>query len=317
MDLLNLFYNKLARERKGQAAPLLIMLIAVVLVAMIVVFNTGKVALNRTDTQNASDAGALAAASWLASGQNYIADTSEVMFAASLGFIAMMLILGWAQVFRESPAPIYALVIAFCAAQIVQMVMAYRGGKQACDQADSQGKAYAFYNAGVDQYKEPEEGEDYASYLERDSDFSQWLQAKGYESGVYQWNDTKYQYYDSRNQEWVVYKEDTSNEVRVSVDVPSSFSLYPGVLPGISFWWTEADGSLVPHPAPFVVIPAWIIKMSPSNPDVTVVTTRKEPDPDLGLAKLNIPDITSGASAKTTGGSMLGGDYDCKLVGAW
>jgi len=57
--------------------------------------------------------------------------------------------------------------------------------------------------------------------------------------------------------------------------------------------------------------------MSPSNPDVRVVTTSKEPDPDLGLWKLKIPDITSGASAKTTGGSMLGGDYDCNLTGAW
>ena len=123
MGLLNLFYYKLTKEKKGQAAPLLIMLVAVVLVAMMVVFNTGKVALNRTDTQNASDAGALAAASWLASGQNYISDTSEVMFYASLGFIAMMLALGWAHVFRD-PGTIWALVIAFDALQVTQMIIA-------------------------------------------------------------------------------------------------------------------------------------------------------------------------------------------------
>jgi len=287
---------------------------------MMVVFNTGKVALNRTDTQNASDAGALAASSWLASGQNYIADISEVMFAASLGFIAMMAFLAAIHAFWDADGveSIIVLFYGFCAFQLTQMIMAYNGGKQACDQADSQGKAYAFYNAGVDEYKQPEDGEDYASYFERDSDFSQWLKNKGYESGVYQWDDTKYQYYDSRSQDWVVYKEDTSNEVRVSVDAPDSFMLYPGALPGFSISWHRTSSGIVVYAwVYFLVVPAWIIAMSPSNPDVTVTTTRQEPDPDLGLWQLNIPDITSGASAKTTGSSMLGGDYDCKLTGAW
>lgn len=320
MGLFSLFYQLLTKEKKGQAAPLLILLIAVILVAMMVVFNTGKVALNRTDTQNAADAGALAAASWLASGQNYIADTSEVMLAASLGFIAMMAALGAGMAFwyAGGVAQIIDLYYAFCAYQIAQMIIAYRGGKQACEQADSQGKAYAFYNAGVDEYRQPEEGEDYAGYRDRDGDFSQWLQSKGYESGVYSWEDTKYRYYDSRSNQWITYKEDQTNQVRVAVDSPSDFTLYPGALPGFSISWQMTwSGPTIFAWVYFLVIPAWIVAMSPSSPKATVTVSRQEPDPDLGLWKLNIPDITSGASAKTTGSSMLGGDYDCKLTGAW
>lgn len=330
MGLLNLFNYELIKEKKGQAAPLLIMLIALVLVAMMVVFNTGKVALNRIDTQNASDAGALAAASWLASGQNYIADTSQVMFAASLGFISMMAILGWTKKFREpgGVAIIIKLAIAFSAFQAVQYILADRAGKQAADMADSQGKAYAFYNAGIDEYKVPEEGEDYNSYLERDSKFQQWIEAKGYEGGVYpspgkKWEDTKYRYWDNRSDEWVTYKDDTTNEVKVDVDSPNSFTLIPMLLPGYSISWIEP----VPHvsgwvaiPVPFIAFPAFIMSMSPSNPDVTVTTTRREPDADLGLWKLNMPDITSGSRAKTTGGGAIfitGGTYECELVEAW
>ena len=318
-----LFHNLITKERKGQAAPLLILLIAVVIVAMMVVVNIGKISLNRVDTQNASDAGALAAASWLASGQNYIADTSQIMFAASLGFIAMMAILGACTVFREpgGTVEIYALVIAFCALQVSQMIGAYNAGKMTCEQAEEQGKAYAFYNAGVDEYKESQPGEDYASYSERKSRFSQWLKAKGYKSGAYTWQDTKYRYWDSRTNQWVNYKPDRTNEVRVNLNGPSSFSLTPMFLPGFSISWYPPELGLgwVAVFCPFIVIPAFILSMSPSNPDVTVITGRKEPNADLGLWHLRIPQITSGAQAKTTGGGSLisGGDYDCKLVGAW
>ena len=325
MGLFILFYKLLRKERKGQAAPLLIMIIAVVIVGMMVVFNIGKISLNRVDTENASDAGALAAACWLASGQNFIADTSQIMFAASLGFIAMMAILAAVKAFREpgGVVAIYALVVAMCALQVMQMLAAYNAGKMACEQADEQGKAYAFYNAGVDEYKKPLPGEDYEAYKQRDSAFSEWTKHKGYKSGVYRWEDTKYKYFDSRTQQWVTYKEDRTNEVRVNVDGPSSFSLMPMFLPGFSISWIPPVPHVhgwIPIFCPFIVIPAFILSMSPSNPDVTVVTTRQEPDPDLGLWKLNIPDITSGGQGKTTGGGAIfisGGNYDCKLVGAW
>jgi len=60
---------------RGQTATILVTAIAAVLIVSMSTVNVGTVALTRTQTSNAADAGALAAASWVASAQNAVALT--------------------------------------------------------------------------------------------------------------------------------------------------------------------------------------------------------------------------------------------------
>lgn len=81
-------FHKIKRDEKGQVAPFLILLIAVVITAMMVVFNVGKISMNKVNTENSADAGALAGSSMLASGENAIADQNAWMIASYLSAVA-------------------------------------------------------------------------------------------------------------------------------------------------------------------------------------------------------------------------------------
>jgi len=336
MGLFMLFYKLLKNERKGQAAPLIILITAMILVCMMVVFNVGKVSLNRVGTQNSADAGALAAASWLASGQNYIADFSQAMFAASLGFIAEMAREGFGMYYWEpdGTAQILRLVVDFDTDQIEVVCDADEVGETACKEAVRAAQLYAFYNVGVDEYKVPIEGETYDEYLDRDGPFDEWLDEKFDSDNTseafpsrtenYAWEDTKYRYWDTRSKDWVTYKPDTTNEVDVEVNrSPRKFGLWSAagaILPGFSISWLWTIFGPIPIFVPFLVVPAFIPSMSPANPVVEVITTRTEPEADLGLWRLDMPDSTSGSLAKTVGGGAIfftGGNYDCHLIEAW
>lgn len=329
-------------KQGGQAAPLLILITCIVLVCLIVVVNVGKVSLNRASTENAADAGALAAASWLASGQNFIVRSSDQMYAASADFIEDMEAAGDSRAFH-SEAEINAAVNEFNASMQGWFDAIVEAGAMACGLANDQGRAYAFYNVGVDEYKEPEDGESYQAYLRRDSRFSEWLQDEEYKAGlgeksVYPWEDIKFEYWDSRTKEWVNYKPDRANEVAVVVgEAPESFVLTPGTLSGTTKWWEEVAEDCncewvcdeneencgyecetcyewVSHDVDFTVDPAFVARMDPEHAVVAVTTTRTEPDPDLGLWRLDIPDIESGARAGTFNDD---GFYNCCLIDAW
>ncbi len=70
--------NKL-KYNDGQLAPFLIVILVILIIAAIVTINLGKVALIRTDTTNAADAGALAAGSGMARVFNAVASANAVM----------------------------------------------------------------------------------------------------------------------------------------------------------------------------------------------------------------------------------------------
>ena len=82
-------------RRKGQIAPFLIAVIVILLIALMVTVNLGKISLTRTATSNAADAGALAGASTMANGLNAIKDMSAGMLADYLS-TQIVLATGWA-----------------------------------------------------------------------------------------------------------------------------------------------------------------------------------------------------------------------------
>ena len=69
---------------------------------------------------------------------------------------------------------------------------------------------------------------------------------------VYDWRDTKFRFWDSRTQEWVTYKEDTTNYVSVDVmKVPESFIVSGiGSLSGTTRWWEEVVREHSAHECP-------------------------------------------------------------------
>ncbi|MFH1519358.1 MAG: pilus assembly protein TadG-related protein [Candidatus Omnitrophota bacterium] len=80
--------NKLAYH-KGQLVPFFIVFIIAVIIAALVTVNIGKVAKTKTYSANAADAGALAAASTMASAFNYLAVANSQMIVNYQYFFAM------------------------------------------------------------------------------------------------------------------------------------------------------------------------------------------------------------------------------------
>lgn len=73
--------RKLAHSSsQGQAAVMFIVLMGLILILAAATMNLGEVARLKTATANAADAGALAAASWVASGQNTVAEIAKMMW---------------------------------------------------------------------------------------------------------------------------------------------------------------------------------------------------------------------------------------------
>ncbi len=93
--------NKTAYDRvfkKAQLAPLFIALISIIIIAVMVTVNLGKISLTKTHTANASDAGTLAAASQMAFAFNLLATQAAGMYATYLAsFTAADYLLQYAQ----------------------------------------------------------------------------------------------------------------------------------------------------------------------------------------------------------------------------
>ncbi|MBM3250496.1 MAG: hypothetical protein FJZ09_06650, partial [Candidatus Omnitrophica bacterium] len=65
--MLRYFHQNKLRYNKGQVAPFFIVIIIVIIIMAMVTVNLSKVALIKTETSNAADAGAIAAGSAMAS----------------------------------------------------------------------------------------------------------------------------------------------------------------------------------------------------------------------------------------------------------
>ena len=68
------------RSRRGQMAVVFVAIIALIFLLAAMTMNLGEVARLRTSTANAADAGSLAGASWVASGENEVAEIAKGMW---------------------------------------------------------------------------------------------------------------------------------------------------------------------------------------------------------------------------------------------
>ena len=189
--------------------------------------NLGKIALNKTATANAADAGALAGAATMANALNSLKDMSTDTFMATVTTQALIgsCLLDCVNGFRSWIATMVANAAwyAYIAAKVVP---------DALKEAENAAKQLAFSNAGIDEAKARLSGETYETWLRRDSNFSTWMAANGYESqDTYEWwdSDTKY------GQESKPLSQ-RRNAVTVVVDMPEWFAM-PLTLPLYYLAW--------------------------------------------------------------------------------
>lgn len=296
-------------RKKGQITPFLIAVIVILLSAIMLTVNVGKVSMTKTNTANAADAGALAGASIMATTLCGIKDTSTNMYMETVTvqaiLISCMLPCGGAM----------ALWAAHLALQISQVALIqFQTIPDAMDAADDSAKQLAFSNAGIDEAKPRNPGETYEAWLQRKSNFTEWMDDEGYKSGSYIWNDT------------VKYGQSPTaspvpNSVLVDVDTPS-WTVVP--LPGFVSW--------IAQPCIFgcccfgIGFMIWAIAaVTGDNDPIEVAVTRVEPNANLGLWNMTYHEgdteeegITSSAEAHAHGGMVLpfSPDYDSELTEA-
>ena len=210
----NIFFH-----REGQIAPFMIAIIVVLIMALMVTANIGKIALTKTHTANAADAGTLAGSTTHANTLNNLADTNTAMIAEYLSTEALFLVTS----LLEIEAPRFLAYWAFIVAQSAQFVLAWTTAYKGYNDARSVARQFAFMNAGIDESKERLPGESYESYLQRESKFGQWMKEKGYESGRYTWTD----------------KNGKQNSFNAEVEAPDFPGLIPtpGVFVSVYFKW--------------------------------------------------------------------------------
>ena len=208
-------------NRKAQIAPFFIAIIVILLIAVMIAVNLGKISSNKTNTANAADAGALAGATVYDQTLNNLAFTNASMIAEYLA----------AQVLFLIPTTIckgtlrYASYIATSASLAAQYAAAWIAGVDGYQEARNTARQTAFNNAGVDEAKARQSGEAYEDWLKRDSKFSQWMNDEEYASDssgsvAYSWNDN------------VKYGQSGTTGGQNSVEVDVQGPDFPGLIPG-------------------------------------------------------------------------------------
>lgn len=86
--MFNYFHQNKARYEKGQVAPILILAIVILIIMAMVTLNIHKVAIDKTNSANSVDAGALAAGSVMANVFNAIASADAEMYKSYWLFYA-------------------------------------------------------------------------------------------------------------------------------------------------------------------------------------------------------------------------------------
>ena len=294
-------------KKKGQIAPFMIAVIVILLITLMVTVNLGKISLTKTDTANAADAGALAGASTMANGLNAIGDISDGMLA---DFIAAQAALAMCPTCWKA----WVTYGAHVASQFALYAYAWKAARDTLKEAKKASLQLAFSNVGIDEAKPRQGNETYEEWLKRKSNFEQWMEGDGYESGLYSWQDT---------QKYGQTASAGTNSVTVTSS-PPSWSVIP--LPGI-IWFL---GTIHKHhcivcccfcycgPLPTL----WgIAAVTGATEPIRLRVTRVEPDINLGLwgmryRKAGESGITSTSGGHAYGGSVLpfGSDYDSELT---
>lgn len=286
-----LFSNKKINYYRGQVAPFLIALIAIVIMTIMITVNLGKIAIFKTDASNAADAGSLAGATTFGVGLMYIGFMSDDMFEfylateAALASCGLFCPLAWAT---------YGAAVAVLASDFV---IAIAFADNVPDDAEESAKNYAFQNAGIDEVKPHSRGESYEAWVRKKGRLSQWFDDEGYKSGRYEWYD---RYYSQPG--------DQKNYVVVDVDVDSPNPLIP--LPGA---FTVRGWSCCEHgcgccdcgcvcktmPAPITAI----LSADDDGP-VEVWVKKHRPTRDFGLWNMQYGTIESYSEAETYDGCV-------------
>lgn len=207
-------------RKRGQIASFMIAVIVILLIGMMVTVNLGKVAMNKTHTANAADAGALAGSSGYNSTLNNLAYQNWLMVTAYLGEAIVFL---W-------PISICSENVRFIEWNMywvtasVDYYLAWKAGDEGYEEARNSARQLALVNSGIDQPKASREGgESYKEWLTKKSEFEEYMDREDYredDSGTiyYNWTDQeKYGQSDSAGK----------NLVKVEVDGPD----FPGLIP--------------------------------------------------------------------------------------
>lgn len=302
--------------QRGQIAPLLIAIIVILLIAIMVTVNIGKLSLLKTGVSNAADAGALAGASAMATGLSH--------GMGNIGFYSDSMLADFASTqitLFTCPNCVTAWVVygAHVASQIALYALAASRAGDVLDEAEIAAKQMAFSNAGIDEAKQKQDGEAYEDYLKRKGPFEEWMEDKRYEDeNTYSWEESLKYGQTSATQ------SDKTNSVTVSVDTPS-WTVIP--LPGIIAVLGKSPCPIKPICCcncwcMIGVATTWgLASVSGGEDPIRVEVTRVKPGTNLGLWKTNYKttsggNITSSAEAHAYGGSVLpaGDDYDSELT---
>lgn len=283
-------------KKKGQIAPFLIAVIVILLIAIMVTVNLGKIGMSKTNTSNAADAGALAGASTIANGLNAIGDISNEMAADVISTEISLL-------FCPTCWIAWAIISSHWASQAALLVFAAVTGLKSSKEARKIAKQFAFMNAGIDETK-PRNNMTYENWLKSKSNFEQWMDDENYDTNsnvvTYSWTD---------NQKYGQTPGGRTDSVKVDVQVRN---LIPVPAPGFLWFWgkiikpPECDGECCCGCYCGPVGTTWgIAYVTNANAPVTVKVTRFEPETNLGLWRMRYPNslgVRSRAEAKAVDG---------------
>ena len=299
----------------GQIAPLMIAIIVILLIAIMVTVNIGKLSLLKTSVSNAADAGALAGASAMATGLSH--------GMGNIGFYSDSMLADWAStqiilVTCPNCATAWIVYGTHVASQAALYALAATRAGVVLDEAKNSALQMAFSNAGVDEAKIKEDGETYEDYLKRKTPFEQWMEDKKYEKeNTYSWEESlKYGQTNAT-------QADRINSVTVEVETPSWLvTPLPGIMVFLPKEVSPEDELCCYGCCGSPVLPTtWgLASVIGAEDPVKVKVTRVKPGTNLGLWKTSYKttsggNIISSAEAHAYGGSVLpaGDDYDSEL----
>ncbi|MDP1853268.1 MAG: pilus assembly protein TadG-related protein [Candidatus Omnitrophota bacterium] len=332
------------RYRSGQVTPFMIAVIVVLIMAMMVAVNLGKVGLTKTNTGNAADAGALAGATIHNNTLNALVDINSQMAESYVETQVAMLVIPW--YLCAYPTMMYVLWLSFIAAEAMLYASAIKTLEDGYEMAENQAYKSAFSNANITEGKARNWGETYAQYLQRKSPLQTCLEDEDCDAGSlspYSW-----QAADGR-----------TNTLTIDVDAPDvpMIPMIPGLLVPVYWYWVVA----APPPAcvisvgvclacavvcfanmctltgvcacgnwvtAFSYLPCPVVAMADLDfnseyaPEITVKVTRDQPSKDLGIWNMRYTDPNTGGGIRsvsraiTDGGSVgsFSDTYESQLI---
>ena len=327
------YFNLLKNGNKGQIFPLLIAVVAILVIVALISANLGKVSLDRVNTMNAADAGALAG----------ISDFTCAYNKAWLPNLIMLLIYTGIQTWLLLPQPKSACLKGIFAcpacwfsrdsiARIVRDVnrtLYYTWRGQVRGYSESARKDafyYALINAGIDDkfkwdgigYRDkPLPGESWSQWQSYDSAFNKWIKDLQPNWDFHDINGNllpgdRLDYPDVTT--YLTYTwHNGSKSVTVAVTVPRADSSrlklpligsYGLIIPPyVWLWWFS-----LPHGDPGDYFRVFVSLLPPSHRYARVKVERKNltPAKDLGFWRARQPNtIISEAQADMTGETIL------------